>query len=77
MTTMSFHVYAEDGFETAHRTLQAATRAARRGWHLRRVPYRVVRADARGLTGGGCGVVVYATTDLAGGRDIARAEYDV
>lgn len=55
----SFHVYAEDGFESAHRTEAAARRAASRGSRRRpRVRYQVVRADAFGLTGGGHGTEI-------------------
>lgn len=57
-STKSFHVYAADGFESAHTTQAAAERAAKRGAKLRGVAYRVVRASAYGLTGGGHGTVV-------------------
>ncbi len=55
---MPFHVYAIDGFESAHRTQSAAERAAKRGSKLRGIEYRVVRCSAHGLTGGGQGTAV-------------------
>lgn len=54
MTTTSanrFHVYAIDGFETAHRTAAAAIKAAKRGASLRGVLYTVVKCDMYGMTG--------------------------
>jgi hypothetical protein len=60
MTTNSkpFHVYAEDGFESAHKTESAAVRAAKRGAKRSRKAMRVVKCDAYGLTGGGHGTLV-------------------
>ena len=54
----AYHVYAEDGFETAHKSQAAAERAAKRGAKARRLEYRVVKTDAHGLTGGGHGSTV-------------------
>lgn len=54
----TYHVYAEDGFESAHRSLAAASRAAKRGAQRRRMTYRVVECSLYGLTGGGHGTVV-------------------
>lgn len=56
---MSFHVYAQDGFESAHRSLNAAIRAAKRGQKRRGLGYEVVETSAYGLTGGGHGQVVW------------------
>jgi hypothetical protein len=50
-----FHVYAEDGFESAHRSERAARSAARRGSTRRRVAYEVVMTDVLGQSGGGYG----------------------
>lgn len=60
-TTTWFHVYAEDGFESSHRSEAAATRAAQRGFARRRVHYRVVRSDVHGATGGGRSTLVFTT----------------
>lgn len=60
-----FHVYALDGFESAHRTLAAALRAARRGHRARGVGYMVVRADAFGFSGRGHGAVVATFGEVA------------
>lgn len=56
-----FHVYAIDGFESAHSTEAAAVRAAKRGVKNRRVLYTVVKCGANGLTGGGNGAVVWSS----------------
>lgn len=53
----TYHVYAEDGFESAHRSRNAAERAAKRGATRRRVEYRVIEADG-GYTGGGHGITL-------------------
>lgn len=57
-TRTSFHVYADDGFESAHRSEAAAVRAAKRGAKARRVGYAVIRTSAEGYTGSGHGTVV-------------------
>lgn len=67
-TSKSFHVYAEDGFESAHRSESAAIKAARRGAKTRRVAYRVVRCDTSGFTGGGHGTVVWTSDERAEAR---------
>jgi hypothetical protein len=58
-TATLYHVYAPDGFESAHRSLNAAERMARRGAKNRRLEYRVYLADAHGMTGGGHGTLAY------------------
>lgn len=58
-----FHVYAADGFESAHQSEAAAIRAAKRGQARRRIAYQVVRCDAYGLTGGGRGTQVWPVSD--------------
>ena len=60
-STAMFHVYAVDGFESAHKTAAAAIMAAKRGAARRGVLYTVVRCDAYGLTGGGHGVEIWAS----------------
>ncbi len=60
MTKLGYHVYAVDGFETAHSSERAAIAAAKRGAKRRGVGYRVVKCDAYGMTGGGRGTVVFA-----------------
>lgn len=55
-----YHVYAPDGFESAHRSLNAAERAARQGAKNRRMEYRVYLTDVYGVTGGGRGTLVYS-----------------
>lgn len=52
---LPFHVYAEDGFESSHKTEAAAKRAADRGARRRRMAYSVIRVS------GGHGSEVYAT----------------
>lgn len=52
---VAFHVYAEDGFESSHRTEKAAVAAAKRRSRTRGIEYRVVKTDAYGMTGGGRG----------------------
>ena len=59
MKAASYHVYAPDGFESAHRSLEAAERAARRGAKNRRLEYRVYLTSSTGFTGGGLGTRVY------------------
>jgi hypothetical protein len=58
MGKLKYHVYAPDGFESAHRSLAAAEKAAQRGANRRRMVYLVVACDAFGMTGGGHGKVV-------------------
>lgn len=53
-----FHVYARDGFESAHSSLAAAKRAAARGARKRGQRYEVVKVSAHGVTGAGHGDVV-------------------
>lgn len=62
VTKNIYHVYADDGYESAHATEQAALRAAVRGACRRRVPYRVVRVNVYRLTGGGHGSLVARVT---------------
>ena len=57
-----YHVYAPDGFESAHRSLEAAERAARRGAKKRRMEYRVYLTSASGYTGGGHGTLAYTAS---------------
>ena len=59
-TKRYYHVYAPDGFESAHRSLDAAERTARRGAKNRRMKYRMYLTDAHGVTGGGRGSLVYS-----------------
>ena len=60
MTHTPYHVYAEsDGYESAHRSLEAAKRTACRGRNRRHMTYLVIQCDTYGLTGGGHGTVVY------------------
>ena len=54
-----YHVYAPDEFESAHRSLDAAERAAKRGAKNRRMEYRVYLTSVHGMTGGGHGSLVY------------------
>jgi hypothetical protein len=61
MTTQKFHVYAIDGFESAHSSAAAAIRAAKRGAKNRRVLYTVVKCDLRGYTGAGNGTEIWAS----------------
>ncbi len=55
MTTATrYHVFTEDGFESAHRSLAAAEKAAKRGHKNRGMAYAVIECDPyHGLTGGG------------------------
>lgn len=57
-----YHVYAPDGFESAHKSPEAAERAARRGAQRRRVEYRVYLTNPSGFTGGGHGTLVYTAS---------------
>ena len=59
--TKPFHVYAIDGFETAHTTSAAAIRAAKRGAAKRGVLYTVVRCSLSGYTGAGQGTEIWAS----------------
>jgi len=54
---LKFHVYAEDGFESAHKTQQAAVKAAQRGANRRGLVYQVVECSSHGFTGGNGKVV--------------------
>lgn len=65
-----YHVYAEDGFESAHRSLSAAKKAAARGSKRRGLRYEVAKIDAYGYTGGGHGTVaaVYNSGTLTPNR---------
>jgi hypothetical protein len=56
-----YHVYAIDGFESAHRTAAAAIRAAKRGAKRRGLLYTVVRCSLSGHTGGGNGTEIWAS----------------
>jgi hypothetical protein len=56
-----FHVYAIDGFESAHSSANAAIRAAKRGAAKRGVLYTVVRCDLSGHTGGHQGREIWAS----------------
>lgn len=58
MTKKPYHVYAPDGFESAHHTFGAAQRAARRGAKRRAMTYRIVQCDVYGFTGGGHGTLL-------------------
>lgn len=53
-----YHVYADDGFETAHSTARAAQVAARRGSRNRRMTYIVVRVSSRGCSGADDGITL-------------------
>lgn len=56
-----FHVYAVDGFESAHKTARAAVTAAQRGAKRRGVLYTVVKCDPHGHTGGRSGTEIWAS----------------
>ena len=56
-----FHVYAIDGFESAHTTAAAALRAAKRGARARGVLYTVVRCSLSGYTGAGNGTEIWSS----------------
>ena len=58
MVEKKYHVYSEDGFESAHSSQAAAERAAKRGNARRKMKYKVVQCSAYGLTGGGHGTVL-------------------
>lgn len=51
--TTQYHLYADDGFESAHRSLVAAIRRAKHGWKTRHVAYRVVECGTKDYTTGG------------------------
>lgn len=59
-----FHVYSEDGFESAHTTESAARKVAERAAKKRREEFRVYEAS-HGYTGGGYGsfVASYGPSD--------------
>lgn len=61
MATKKFHVYAIDGFESAHTTAAAALRAAKRGSKARKVLYTVVKCDLSGTTGRGNGTEIWSS----------------
>ena len=61
MKTKQFHVYALDGFESAHSSARAAVTAAKRGAKLRGVLYTVVRCSLSGYTGAGNGTEIWAS----------------
>ena len=63
-----FHVYAVDGFESAHSSAAAALRAAKRGAKLRNVLYTVVRCSLSGHTGAGSGTEIWASNGKPVGR---------
>lgn len=63
-----FHVYAIDGFESAHSSASAAITAAKRGAKRRGVLYTVVRCSLSGYTGGGQGQEIWASN----GRPVGR-----
>ena len=56
-----YHVYAVDGYESAHRTARAAIAAAKRGAKRRGVLYTVVRCSLSGYTGAGHGTEIWAS----------------
>lgn len=66
--TKPFHVYAIDGFESAHASAAAALRAAKRGAKSRRVLYTVVKCDLSGATGAGHGTEIWSSN----GRPVGR-----
>jgi hypothetical protein len=73
-----YHVYAEDGYESAHSSLEAAKKAAVRGSKLRGIVYKVVQTTG-GYTGGGHGITVFTTSKAktnpvrSGGKVKARS----
>lgn len=56
-----YHVYAIDGFESAHSTARAAIEAAKRGAKRRNVLYTVVKCSLSGFTGAGNGEEIWAS----------------
>jgi len=68
-----WHVYAEDGYESYHRSEDAAIRAARKYSRRRDVTYHVMMADIHGVSGGGRGTYVCACTGGNCYRPLARA----
>lgn len=56
-----YHVYAIDGFESAHTTARAAVDAAKRGAKTRGVLYTVVKCSLGGYTGTGQGTEIWAS----------------
>lgn len=56
-----YHVYAIDGFESAHKTAAAAIKAAKRGTKRRRMLYTVVKCSLAGYTGAGHGTEIWAS----------------
>ena len=67
-----YHVYAADGFESAHQTQAAAHKAAERGAARRGLTYKVVKADRHGMTGGNRGTVVAVVGGRGGGLGARR-----
>ena len=66
--TTPFHVYAIDGFESAHKTAAGAIRAAKRGANARKVLYTVVRCSASGHSGANTGTEIWASNGAPVGR---------
>lgn len=64
-----YHVYAEDGFESVHRTLKAAKTAAKRGSKNRRMRYEVVSAKS-----GSSGVHSPVLAAFEDGKEVLRKE---
>lgn len=56
--TKEIHVYAADGFESAHRSETAARLAAIRGSKRRRVEYRIYRCSSLGVTSATQGTLI-------------------
>jgi hypothetical protein len=59
--TKQFHVYAVDGYESAHASSAAAIRAAKRGARRRGVQYTVVKCSTSGHTGAGNGTEIWSS----------------
>jgi len=59
--TKQFHVYAIDGYESAHASRAAAIRAAKRGAKRRGVKYTVVKCSPSGYTGAGNGTEIWSS----------------
>ncbi len=59
--TKQFHVYAIDGFDSAHSSAAAAIRAAKRGAKTRKLLYTVVKCSLSGHTGAGNGTEIWAS----------------
>lgn len=56
-----YHVYAIDGFESAHTSARAAVNAAKRGAKARGVLYTVVKCSLSGYTGTRQGTEIWAS----------------